>query len=113
MDIRELVKSAGAHLKGGDATAALEVIQQVLIAEPNHLRASLIAAECLLALGTKDNALHVLSTAATAAPTSSTMSAVARLLEKRGGDASIRAAVIGHGTLEPLAAIQNHQLRKS
>ena len=103
MDIREQIKHAGALLKSGDATAGLEVIRQVLVAEPNHLRASLIAAECLLALGTKSDALQVLSTAAIAAPTSSTMSAVARLLEKRGGDASIRAAVIGHGTLEPLA----------
>jgi len=103
MDIREEIKHAGALLKSGDAKAALEVIRQVLVVEPNHLRASLIAAECLFALDLKTDALQVLSTAAIAAPYSVTMSAVSRLIEKRGGEPSIRAVVIGHGTLEPIA----------
>ena len=103
MDIREQIKLASGLLKSGAAAQALESIQPVLTAEPQNTRASLLAAECYLALGHKADALLVLSAAADAAPTTSTISAITRLLTKSGGDASIRAAVIGHGTLEPLA----------
>ena len=103
MDIREQIKLASGLLKSGAAAQALETILPVLGSEPQNTRASLVAAECQLVLGNKSGALIVLAAAGNAAPTTSTMSAIARLLTKSGGDPSIRAAVIGHGTLEPLA----------
>ena len=103
MDIREQIKMASTLLSSGAAESALETILPVITAEPQNTRASLIAAGCHLALGKKSDALLILAAAADAAPTTSTVSAITRLLAKSGGDTAIRAAVIGHGTLEPLA----------
>ena len=103
MDIREQIKAASTLLKSGAFATALETILPVIVAEPQNTRASLVAADCHIALGNKTDALSVLSVAGDATPTSATMSAITRLLAKSGGDAAIRAAVIGHGTLEPLA----------
>jgi len=103
MDIREQIKTASTLLKSGAVATALEIILPVISAEPQNTRASLIAADCHITLGNKSDALLVLAAAGDATPTSATMSAITRLLAKSGGDAAIRTAVIGHGTLEPLA----------